>query len=166
MEFPELILECALTWYLSVHLLQHFEFSKVVENIYSYKHILGCDVIFNVKAPKDVIIKGVCRGGRFDDLLRGMLLFHEVNEKTLKHIEEVFENILPHLNYDYWWEDDQAKESWPCIKFYLYSTNARLNGQVAPIELQIHTVGTFVYLKQSNSHEKYEIERLKSIDKH
>jgi hypothetical protein len=138
----------------------------VVEEIYTSGKELGCDVIFNVKAPVDVIIKGVARGGRFDDLVRGMLLFHEVNEKTLQHIQAVFEKILPPLNYDFWWEDDQAKETWPCIKFYLYSTIARLNGQVAPIELQIHTAGTFVYLKQSKSHEVYEIERLQSIDKH
>jgi hypothetical protein len=87
MEFPELILKCSFTWYVLGHFLRHFEFSKVVDKIYSLSEELGCDVVFNVKEPKDVIIKGVCRGGRLDDLVRGMLLFHEVNEKTLQHVE-------------------------------------------------------------------------------
>ena len=78
----------------------------MVDKIYSLDKELGCDVIFNVKAPADVIIKGVARGGRFDDLVRGMLLYHEINENTLKNIEKVFEKILPPLHYDYWWEDD------------------------------------------------------------
>ena len=55
----------------------------MVDKIYSLSDELGCDVIFNIKEPKDIIIKGVCRGGRFDDIVRGMLLYHEVNEKTL-----------------------------------------------------------------------------------
>ncbi len=61
----------------------HFEYKKVVNALTGIEQGLGCSLILNEKSPEEFLLKGVCRGGRFDDILRGMLLYPEFDKNTL-----------------------------------------------------------------------------------
>ena len=95
----------------------------------------------NEKAEEDIIIKAACRGGRLDDMLRAMFLFKKIHVYTYINIQNLLNEKLPALGYDYWWKDNSYKANlpggWPCVKLYLYHKTARINGTVAPVEIQI-----------------------------
>jgi hypothetical protein len=80
--FPELILN-NLSWTISHQFMRYFEYKKVVNALTGLEQRLGCNLILNEKSPDEFILKGVCRGGRFDDILRGMLLYPKVDKNTL-----------------------------------------------------------------------------------
>jgi hypothetical protein len=72
------------------------------------------------KAEEDVLIKAACRGGRLDDLYRGMFLFDHISSYSFILIKEILDQILPPIGYSYWWKDNTKKDTWPCVKLYLY----------------------------------------------
>ena len=107
----------------------------MIKTLISLDQKHGFRVDINEKAEEDILIKAACRGGRLDDMLRGMFLFPELNTYSYINIQNVLTDKLAPLGYDFWWKDNSYKATWPCVKIYMYHKTSRIDNTVAPVEI-------------------------------
>ena len=93
------------------------------------------DLMINKKAIKDIIIKVCFRGGRLDDIHRAMFLINSNDQKAFDSIVEFIQQGCEEHKLDFVWEDDQNKDTWPCVKFLLFDPTKRMGDKVAPVEV-------------------------------
>ena len=126
---PEFLVDCMAAHYFCGQVGHFFMHDKILDLLKAAdKKLPNVDLMINRKAYKDILIKICFRGGRLDDIHRAMFLIPTNDQQAFNSIVNFLDEGCLEYKLDYVWEDDQAKASWPCIKFLLFDPTKRLNG--------------------------------------